>query len=92
MWFWYLGDTILLAHRMDMIYITLTLWLDRREYGNFTMIQNMNGLLVKIKKITIFVCPNKKCFDANSFVAKALDYTFMEHNAKSFIKPENAIL
>ena len=77
---------------MDMIYITLTLWLDQNEYENFTMIQNMNGLLGTIKKITTFVCPNKNYFSANSFIAKALNYIFMKHNAKSVIKPENAIL
>ena len=26
------------------------------------------------------------------FIAKVLNYIFMEHNAKSVIKPENAIL
>ena len=50
MWLWCPVVTILLAHLMGMIYTTLTLWLDQNEYGNFTMIQNMNGLLRIIKE------------------------------------------
>ena len=51
------------------------------------MIQNMNGLLGKNKKITTFVYPKNECFSV-----KALNYIFMEHNAKPVIEPVNAIL
>ena len=46
----------------------------------------------QLKILQLLYGPNKKCFSANSFIAKVLNYIFMEHNAKSVIKPENAIL
>ena len=41
----------------------------------------------QLKKLQLLYAPNKIFFSA-----KALHYIFMEHNAKSFLKPENAIL